>query len=84
MAKPYPPELRQQVIDEYFAGGISMRNLAKKLGVSKSWVYKLIKVEKRRRKKEEKRANRHLYVVGSSSDPNIDKSRCFEKSKEEI
>lgn len=84
MAKSYSPELRQKVIDEYFSGEISMRNLAKKFEVSKTWVYKLIKEERARRKKIEMSVGRNFYVVGGSSDPNINNSRCFKKSKKEI
>jgi transposase len=67
MSKAYSQELRQKVIDEYYAGGISMRNLAKKHSVSKTWVYKLLKVEKRKRITEERRVNRHLYIVKSQT-----------------
>ncbi|MDY6899979.1 MAG: IS630 transposase-related protein [Cyanobacteriota bacterium] len=63
MGKAYSQELRQKVIDEYYAGGISMRNLAKKHSVSKTWVYKLLKVEKRKRITEERQAKRHLQIV---------------------
>lgn len=84
MAKSYSPELKQRVIDEYFAGGISMRKLAEKLSVSKSWVYKLVKEERRRIKKRKSSIGRNFYVVGSSSDPNINKSSYPKKSEEEI
>ena len=72
MSREYPRELRQRVIDEYQAGGISMRNLAKKLGVSKTYVYKIlrdVKRERLRREAEERKANRPIYAVGGKYDP---------------
>lgn len=74
MPRTYSPELKQQVIDEYQAGGISMRNLAKKLGVSKTYIYKIlrdVKRERLRREAEEKKATRPMYAVGGKYDPNL-------------
>ena len=74
MSRAYPPELKQRVIDEYQAGGISMRNLAKKLGVSKTYVYKIlrdVKRERYRRKEEERKANRPMYAIGGKYDPDV-------------
>lgn len=70
MPKIYSQELRVKIIEEYFAGGISQRNLAKKHGVGISWLHKLVKTEKRRRIKEERRSQRHLHIVRIDSNPN--------------
>ena len=43
MMKPYPLELRQKIVDTYDRGGISQRQLAKKFGVTKTFVQKLLK-----------------------------------------
>lgn len=71
MGKRYSQQFRQQLIDEYFAGGITLRALAKKHGVSKTFVWKLCRGEKLTRQSAERKAKRHLYVVGSVYDPNI-------------
>jgi transposase-like protein len=63
MPKIYSQELRQKLIDEYFTSDISIRNLAKKHGVGKTWAWRLLKAEKRNRLIAEKKANRHLHIV---------------------
>lgn len=63
MPKIYSQELRQKLIDEYFTGNISIRNLAKKHGVGKTWAWRLLKAEKRSRLIAEKKASRHLHIV---------------------
>lgn len=70
MAKPYPPELRIKIVEEYYAGGISQRNIAKKYNVSKTWVFRLLRKEKLRRleiAEIERRSLRHLHIVRSNS-----------------
>lgn len=63
MPKIYSQELRQRLIDEYFTNNISIRNLAKKHGVGKTWAWRLLKAEKRKRLIAQKKANRHLHIV---------------------
>jgi transposase len=66
MAKAYPLELRAKIIEEYSTSDISQRNIAKKYKVSKTYVYKLLREEKRKRYKAEelkRRSQRHLYIV---------------------
>lgn len=66
MAKPYPKELRVKIVEEYYSGGISQRKLAKKYGVSKAWVFGLLREEKRKRyraEEEKRRSQRHLRIV---------------------
>ena len=46
MSSPYPEELRLRVVEEYLAGNISLRSIAKKFSVSKSWVFRVIKKER--------------------------------------
>lgn len=41
--KPYSLDLRQKIIDTYFEGGISQRQLAKRFRVALSFIQKLLK-----------------------------------------
>lgn len=72
MNKGYSPEFKQAILDEYLAGGISMRKLAKKHEVSKSLVYNLVRARRRAKgmqehldymaEQEKKRTGRHLWL----------------------
>ena len=83
MAKPYPLELRTKILEEYCSSDISQRNIAKKYKVSKTWVYKLLREEKRKRYKSEElklRSQRHLILSKFNQNLKLSNTRCFEKS----
>lgn len=70
MPKSHPQELRIAIVEEYYAGGISQRDIAKKYSVGKTWVFRLLKKERLRRNhaaKMEQRSRRHLKIIKNSS-----------------
>ena len=89
--KPYSLDLRQKIIDTYFEGGISQRQLAKRFRVALSFIQKLLKqyretgsIAPKVRKQQtptklsEEQLNILSLIISNNNDATLDELGCKE------
>lgn len=69
--RPYPIEFRQKIIEVYEKESISIRNLAERFCVAKSFIQKLIKQYK-------ETGDIHPYTQGGSPEPKLNQEQLLD------